>query len=381
MRKAFALAFASIMALGVMRGGPADAAALCQSSMIHAGAPYLNLNQGDTSTVRVTGYKPTLRSKSSPAPGIVLHVTAGDSLTVSRTATGTQSTTVTLPANFVGNVVIDPTPSPTPIPTASPVATTAPSPIVRPGGPDDKLTATIKDERYASFSASPAPTSSPSAGGDDAQPPAIDYTVKGEYPGDTTLVVVQGAECVAIAVHVRPGVSDKSRFLTTAGIGTSMVPSYTIGTVTAPAPGTPNGTATRVLKTENSGHGVSIPLLFNYRLSDNARYNLYGTVGVFTNPGSGGLVYGVSLGKEQFLWTVGMHSNTVNEFAPGLHNNDIVPSGVSTTVTRRVTSAFFALTVPITFVSQLLGSLTGGSTGSGSGSSTTSGSSTPSSKN
>lgn len=352
MRQALALALVSSIATATAWSNPVRAAALCESTKLHPSALNLTLNNGDTSVVRVTGYKGA-KAASPPAPDVTIHVKSGVPVTIGSFAPGAAA--IQIAPNITANVIVDASPKPANSESPSPT----PTPVTRPGGPDDKLTATMKDERYASFSASPAPTPSPAAG-DGAAAPVVDFTLKGQHPGDTKLIVSQGDECVAIGVHVRPAIGD--RFVASTGAAMSFVPKYVITQTPAPV-----GSGTLVFKSEDSGHRVAIPLLFNYRLSENATYNWYGTVGFFANGASSGLAYGVSLAKEQYLITVGLHSENITDFAPGIRNNQIVPAGMNTTVTRRVTSPFVAFTLPTSFLTQLLGggsAPTGGSSNS-----------------
>jgi hypothetical protein len=353
MRQALAVALVSSIGLTAAWSNPARAAALCQpSSRIHPGALNVTLNNGDTTVVKVTGYQGA--KPAAPAvPDVTLRVKNGVPVVIGSIAPGTAA--VQIAPNITVNIVVEP--SAKPAASGSPDPT--PTPSTRPGGPDDTLTATIKDERYASFTASPAPAASPSAG-DGSAAPIVEYTIKGQHPGDTKLIVAQGDECVAIGIHVRPGIND--RFIASTGAAMSFVPKYTITATSAPAP----ATGTLVFKTENSAHRVAIPLLFSYRLTENAHNNLYGTVGFFANGSSGGLVYGLSFAREQYLFTFGLHSENITDFAPGVTNNAVVPIGANTTITRRVTSPFVALTFPTSFLTQLLG---GTATNSGGGSS------------
>lgn len=358
MRQTLAVALVCSVGLPAAWSSSAHAAAACQTSTrIHPGAFNLTLNNGDTSIVRVTGYKGTNKA-APPSPDVTVHVKSGVPVVIGDIKSGAA---VQVAPNITANIVVDASPKPNDA--ASTILPPSPSP--RPGGPDDKLTATIKDERFASFTASPAPAPSASPG-DPAPPPVVEYTVKGQHPGDTSLVVAQGDECVAIGIHVKPAIGD--RFFSSTGVAMSFTPEYHINTnsVTNPATGAVVGTT--VFKDQNSGHRAAIPLLFNYRLSDSAQGNVYGTVGFFTNNTSAGLAYGLSYGREQALLTVGLHSENIKDFAPGITNNQTVPNGIGTTVTRRITSPFLALTFPTSLLTQLLG----GGSPSSSGSSKTS---------
>ena len=354
MRNTLASTLVSALVLGTAWTVPIPAvAAACTSTNILPEYRVVNVFVGATVEDKVTGFPPR-HANANPQSGIVLHVPVGSSysLTVPK---GANVPTVTIPSNTTATVVVEPTalPSPTRNPARSDNVEAA---------PDDTLIP-MMDANFASVSPSPPPQSATTAPG---AAPTVTYEIKGEEVGRATLSVTQGDECVAIGVHVLPKPSD--RFLASAGIGTSSVPKYTISTVTSPASFSPPSTATstRVLKTENSGHGVSVPLLLNYQLTSNAHSNLFGTVGFFTNPGSsGGLVYGVSGGWERFLITLGVHSANVTDLAPGLHDNDVVPSGINTSVTRRVTGFFFAVSLPTALLSQLLNPVSGGSSNSG----------------
>jgi hypothetical protein len=350
MRQAYAVAL--VFSIGATMGsvGPTRAATACQpSSRIHAGALNVTLNNGDTTVVRVTGY-PGAKPAAAAPPDVVIHVRNGVPVTIGNVAPG--GAAVQIAPNITASVTVDASPKPEAAGTNAPT----PQPSTRPGGPDDKLTATIKDERFASFTASPAPAASPGASGG-AAAPVVEYTIKGQHPGDTKLIVAQGDECVAVGVHVRPAIND--RFLASTGVAMSFVPKYAITATPAPAP----NSGILVFKTENSAHRVAIPLLFNYRLSENVGTNIYGTVGFFANGSGSGLAYGLSVAREQYLLTFGLHSENITDFAPGVTNNAIVPAGMNTTITRRVTSPFFAVTFPTSFLTQLLGGTSANSSG------------------
>lgn len=188
--------------------------------------------------------------------------------------------------------------------------------------------------------------------------------IKGERQGDTRLRLIrltdptdpQAPACVDVGIVVKPPTNP---FVLSVGVGTSTVPRRAISVVpsspTIDPVGTPAAGATtvnRAVLTEDSkSQATSFSALGHVRFTNNTYNNWYGTLGALGS--DGGVVYGVSYGfRDALFLTVGVHSASYTDFAPGYFNNALVPANVNqVTLTRRQTGVIVSVSVPISVLS------------------------------
>ncbi|MDB5070980.1 MAG: hypothetical protein JWM87_2091 [Candidatus Eremiobacteraeota bacterium] len=320
--------------LGTRLPAAASAAVTC------TGPQRVSINVGESKDVTVRG--PVIPT-AAPTPGPVAVI---QSLKQQQTIEGQ-----TFPAGT--RLIGQPTPTPTPAMTPTP-------------GADAPLSGRIEDIGVASI-ATAVPTAAPNGNG--LVQLQTTFSVKGEAQGNTVLTVSQGANDCAntVAIAVRP----KDRFLVTTGIGFSSIPKTTFTTLTStpapavsPAPPPPNPPPGKyVFETEQSGRQTSIPLLGNYRINDAPKIDLYLTLGYFASGDNNGPVLGVSAGRGQLLFTVGIHSANVTALSPFVNpaTHRIEFNGAASTidlpgtVSTRRTGLFLALTVPPGLIGDILG--------------------------
>jgi hypothetical protein len=229
------------------------------------------------------------------------------------------------------------------------------------------LTASIRDSYVASI-----PTQAPITTDETTNEVAVNYTIKGEHSGRTSLRVVDGSDCIAINVLVSP---PANRFTLTTGVAFSTVPHTTFATaVVSPGP-TPAAGATPqpgptpgtyVFATETSATQSSVPFIGSFRLTDSPfGINYYASLGFFAKSESGPL-YGLSASYREFLLTYGWHSQTVDALCPNVDSTGLVRiggagsfvapvgGGFPTTCSSRVTKPFWSLSLPLSTFTDLL---------------------------
>lgn len=386
-------------------GGPSPTAntmppSQCTSSAagLRSTLSTVRVREGDTISVAVTGSKvPKATPTPTPTPtatvqsgaagaaqqGPVLLVINSGIAELHAKTTSNGIIDIKLPPGLSGTLTIYASPPPpksdgakvvaattasaTPSPNPTPSPTPTPGPFFRGGGPTGQLTASIRDGYVASI-----PTQAPITTDGSSNEVAVNYTIKGEHSGRTTLRVVNGVECIAIGVMVSP---PANRFTLTTGVAFSTVPHTTFTTATVtPAP-TPAGTATPqpgptpgnyVFATESSSAQSSVPFIGSFRLTDSpSGVNYYASLGFFTKSESGPL-YGLSAAYREFLLTYGWHSQSVDALCPNVDSSGLVriggpgslpaPIGGSfpTTCSSRVTKPFWSLTLPLSTFTDLL---------------------------
>jgi hypothetical protein len=184
------------------------------------------------------------------------------------------------------------------------------------------------------------------------------FTLRGSAGGLTNVHITDSATPSRSAtVQVRVILP---RFVLSGGVGYSSNPVTTYSLRQAPSDilptpvpvsgATPPALVTRIGVDEESRSQTPVVFLGHVRLTDNnsqehlVGLNLYGTIGIGTH--DTGVVYGLSLGAlDNFFFTVGMHSITVNSLSQGYAVNQIVPAGTgSFTTSSRRQRVFFSLT-------------------------------------
>ncbi len=349
-------------------------------------SPYtLIVREGATATSEITGFRHV--GKASPSPAAALgHLADGTKIIsgsyVVQNDDGSQY-----------QVTVKASPRPTAQPGSGTIAaqtvpaTPAPMPTAISGlGPVGQINATIRESQVATIvSASPVPIPSTSPGGRSAASDqiAVVYTIKGVQAGRAILYANDGVTCYRLPIVVKPSAQ---RFIVSTGFGVSNIPvnSYTSSLVTpapagSPPPSTPVGFY--VYHTERSAGQAFVPVLASFRVTDAAnQYNFFATAGLSASGATGSQLYGISVGNEQFLLTVGEHTAQYDALTPGLavgrNRVGALAPGAPLTYKVRTTRPFVSVTAPLCQLAQILSAVTGGcgtsGNANGSSSSTTS---------
>lgn len=200
----------------------------------------------------------------------------------------------------VGEMSVSPSPTPTPTPNID----------IR--GSSDRITAVVLEGHRArvvdsSSSPSPAASSASDKASSDASPGPFKVKITGLQPGVVHLLVSSGTTCSYALVNVV--MKSGTRFVVSSGIGASTIP---VSTYTA-APAIAGTIPGRLVLTEKSNGQLFLPILANYRVTDNAwPFNFYLSGGLATRGGSFRQLYGISIGNGDFFLTTGWHSDEIN---------------------------------------------------------------------
>jgi hypothetical protein len=215
----------------------------------------------------------------------------------------------------------------------------------------------IDNMRPVSLGASPLPLPSVSPGSAITREPSITayYPVTAQQPGISNIMLGNGKMTCRYRIYVSPGRSAAKLLLTT-GLGASTIPINTIASTSTPA-------GQYVYYTEKSAGQTFVPVLANFRFTNLAaplQFYLTGGFAATSSPNKS--LFGISVGSDSYLFTIGWHSTSVDVLQPGVVPNAVnaltAPSAPITFM-QRTTRPFAAIAFPICSVSQIFGSIVG----------------------
>jgi hypothetical protein len=121
-----------------------------------------------------------------------------------------------------------------------------------------------------------------------------------------------------------------------------------------------------VYYSERSNGQTFIPILANFRFTNLAfPLQAYLTAGLAATSSPSKSLFGLSIGTENYLFTLGFHSSDIDVLQPGITPNafnSLPAANAPVTFTQRTTRPFASINFPLCSVSSIFGGLTGSQT-------------------